>query len=64
MLSHLRLKGFIERIEATNTSRVSAHSRRMAAFLTTLAARIVVPALTELEALAPPRNAPRPLADA
>ncbi|MDQ3571149.1 MAG: hypothetical protein M3396_11145 [Actinomycetota bacterium] len=63
-LRRLRLKGFIERIEGTNTYRVTAHGRRMAAFFTTLAARIVVPALTELEELARPRNAPRPLADA
>jgi len=64
-LRRLRLKGFIERIEGTNTYRVTALGRRMTTFLTKLAARVIVPALTELEALVrPPTNTPRPLRDA
>jgi len=63
-LRRLRLKDFIERIDGTNTYRVTARGRRMAVFFTKLAARIVVPALTELEALLRPRSAPRPLLNA
>ena len=59
------VKGFIERIDGTNTYRVTPHGRRMATFLTKLAARVVVPALTELETLVrPPRPTPQPLRDA
>jgi hypothetical protein len=54
-LRRLRLKGFIERIEGTNTYRVTAHGLRVAAFFTQLAARVIVPALTDLAALARPR---------
>ena len=61
-LRRLRLKGLIERIEGTNTYRVTAHGLRIAAFFTQLAARVVVPTLTDLAALARPRPpAPRPL---
>ncbi len=64
-LRRLRLKGFIERIEGTNTYRVTALGRRMTTFFTKLCSRVVVPALTELEALVrPPTNTPRPLRDA
>ncbi|HEX2273106.1 MAG TPA: hypothetical protein VHG90_04440, partial [Acidimicrobiales bacterium] len=42
-LRRLRLKGFIERIDGTNTYRVTAHGLRIAAFFTQLAARVVVP---------------------
>jgi len=54
-LRRLRLKGFIERIDATNTYRVTAHGLRIAAFFTQLAIRVVIPALTDLAALARPR---------
>jgi hypothetical protein len=61
-LRRLRLKGFIERIKGTNTYRVSAHGLRIAAFFTQLAARVVIPALTDLAALARPHPpAPQPL---
>jgi hypothetical protein len=61
-LRRLRLKGFIERLDHTNTYRVTAHGRRIAAFFTQLAARVVVPALTDLATIArPARAAPRPL---
>ncbi len=64
-LRRLRLKGFIERIDGTNTYRVTAHGLRIAAFFTQLAARVVVPTLTELAALARPRRrSPTPLAAA
>jgi hypothetical protein len=64
-LRRLRLKGFIERMEGTNTYRVTDHGLRIAAFFTQLAARVVVPALTDLADLTRPR-APviRPLAAA
>ena len=61
-LRRLRLKGFIERVEGTQTYRVTSHGLRIAAFFTQLAARVVVPALTDLAALARPKPpAPRPL---
>jgi hypothetical protein len=64
-LRRLRLKGFIERIDGTNTYRPTAHGLRIAAFFTQLSARVIVPALTELAALAQPkRGAPPPLAAA
>jgi hypothetical protein len=64
-LRRLRLKGFIERVEHTNTYRVTQHGLRIAAFFTQLASRVVIPALTELAALARPRPpAPRPLSAA
>jgi hypothetical protein len=61
-LRRLRLKGFIERIEHTNTYRVTPKGLRIAAFFTQLAARVVVPTLTDLSDLARPRPpAPHPL---
>lgn len=61
-LRRLRLKGFIERVEGTNTYRVTPHGLRIATFFTQLATRVVVPALTDLAALARPRPpAPHPL---
>lgn len=61
-LRRLRLKNFIERNEHTNTYRVTAHGLRIAAFFTQLAARVVIPALTDLAALTRPHPpAPRPL---
>jgi hypothetical protein len=61
-LRRLRLKGFIERIAHTNTYRVTDHGLRMAAFLTQLAARVIIPTLTDLAELSRPRPpAPRPL---
>jgi hypothetical protein len=64
-LRRLRLKRFIERIEHTNTYRVTPHGRRMATFLTKLATRVVVPVLTQLGAdLRPPTMTPQPLRDA
>ena len=64
-LRRLRLKGFVERIGGTNTYRVTAQGLRLAAFFSQLASRVVVPALSDLAALARPRPpAPRPLAEA
>jgi len=64
-LRRLRLKGFIERVEHTNTYRVTPRGRRIATFFTKLAARVVVPALTEIEAvLRPPKPTPQPVGDA
>jgi hypothetical protein len=64
-LRRLRLKGFIERVEHTNTYRATQHGLRIAAFFTQLASRVVIPALTDLAALARPRPpAPRPLSAA
>jgi hypothetical protein len=64
-LRRLRLKGLIQREHGTNTYRVTPHGRTMATFLTKLAARIIVPALTDLESPARPQSpAPRPLTTA
>lgn len=64
-LRRLRLKGFIERIDGTNTYRVTAHGLRVAAFFTQLAARVVIPTISELAALGRPRPpAGRPLTTA
>ena len=61
-LRRLRLKGLIERVEGTNTYRVTLHGLRVSAFFTQLAIRVVVPALTDLADLARPSPlAPRPL---
>jgi len=62
-LRRLRLKGFIQRIEHTNIYRVTHHGLRMAAFFTQLAARVVIPALTNLASLTrplPPAPGPSP----
>jgi hypothetical protein len=53
-LRRLRLKGFIQRVDGTHTYRVTTHGLRMAAFFSQLAARIVIPNLTDLAALATP----------
>ena len=64
-LTRLRRKGFIVRVEGTQTYRLTPQGRRSASFFTKLAARVVVPALTELEAAVRPRApAPRPLVNA
>lgn len=64
-LRRLRLKGLIERVPGTHTYRVTPHGRRMATFFTRLAARVVVPVLSELDvAPRPPRGAPSPLVSA
>jgi hypothetical protein len=65
-LRRLRLKGFIERIPGTHTYRVTRPGLRIAAFLTHLATRVMVPTLTDLAALAKPRPpaATRPLTTA
>ena len=64
-LRRLRLKGLIERIAGTHTYRVTAHGLRTATFFTQLAARVVIPALAELAALAQPHPpAPRRLTTA
>jgi hypothetical protein len=61
-LRRLRLKGLIERIDGTNTYRVTAYGLRIGAFFTQLASRVIVPALTDLADLTrPPPPAPRPL---
>jgi hypothetical protein len=62
-LRRLRRKGFIDRIPDTNTYRLTAHGRRVACLFTKVGARIVIPALTALEAPPRPRApAPPPLA--
>jgi hypothetical protein len=64
-LTRLRRKGFIVRVEGTQTYRLTPQGRRIACFFTKLAARVVVPALTELEAASRPQApAPRPLVGA
>jgi hypothetical protein len=64
-LRRLRLKGFIERVPGTNTYRVTKHGLRMASFFTHLAARVVVPALTDLARLGRPHpSTPQPLTEA
>jgi len=61
-LRRLRLKGLIERLDGTNTYRVTPHGRSLAIFLTKLAARVIIPTLTDLDqAINPQRPAPRPL---
>jgi hypothetical protein len=61
-LRRLRLKGFIKRIQRTNTYRVTPDGLRIAAFFSQLASRVVVPALTDLAELTRPRPpAPRAL---
>lgn len=63
-LRRLRLKGLIQRIEHTNTYRVTAQGRTVATFLTKLAGRIIIPALTDLDPTRPQPPAPRPLTTA
>ena len=64
-LRRLRLKGLIERVDGSNTYRVTPHGLRVSAFFTQLATRVIVPALTDLAELARPSPpAPRPLVEA
>ncbi|MGH9920417.1 MAG: hypothetical protein ACRD6W_16305 [Nitrososphaerales archaeon] len=64
-LRRLRLKGFIARVPRTHRYQVTPYGRRVATFLTRLAARVVVPTLTELDTLTrPTRREPRPVAAA
>ncbi len=64
-LRRLRRKGFIERVPGSHVYRVTPYGRRISCFLTKLAARLVGPALTELERAAqPPAALPRPLTQA
>jgi hypothetical protein len=64
-LRRLRLKGLIERIPSTHRYRVTARGRAIATLFTRLGARVVVPALSELDAFPRPhRGAPAPLVTA
>jgi hypothetical protein len=64
-LRRLRLKGFIERVPRTHRYRITPYGRRMATFFTRLTTRVVVPTLTELDAIArPTRRIPTPVAAA
>ena len=64
-LRRLRRKTFIERIDGTHTYRITAYGRATATFLTNLASRAVIPALTDLEnASRPPPPQPQPLTTA
>jgi hypothetical protein len=61
-LRRLRLKGFIERVAGTHTYRITARGRAIATFFTRLAARVVVPMLSDLDNMPrPPQAAPHPL---
>jgi hypothetical protein len=61
-LRRLRLKGLIARVSGTHTYRVTTRGRAIATFFTRLAARVVMPVLTDLEAATrPPRRAPSPV---
>lgn len=53
-LRRLRLKGFIQRIPGTQRYIVTPYGHRVAAFFTRLTTRVVVPTLTELDALSRP----------
>jgi hypothetical protein len=62
-LRRLRLKGLIERTEASHTYRVTRRGLRISAFFTALAVRVIVPVLTNLAELERTSSrAPRPLA--
>jgi hypothetical protein len=64
-LRRLRRKGLIQRLEGRQVYQVTPYGRAIACFLTKVAARVVVPVLTELELSARPRApAPRPLISA
>lgn len=64
-LRRLKRKGFIQRLTGTNTYQVTPYGRATATFLTKLAARAVIPALTDLEEPSrPPPRQPRPLTSA
>ncbi|HVA59205.1 MAG TPA: hypothetical protein VNG13_01555, partial [Mycobacteriales bacterium] len=53
-LRRLRRKRFIERVPGHNVYRVTPYGRAHATFLSKLAARAVVPTLTELDATGSP----------
>jgi hypothetical protein len=59
-LRRLRLKGLIERVPGTHTYQVTARGRAIATFFTRLAARVVVPVLTGLDAIARPTRTTPP----
>lgn len=64
-LRRLRLKGLIERVDGSNTYRVTPRGLRISAFFTALAVRVIVPALSDLAELERPSpTAPRPLVSA
>lgn len=64
-LRRMRLKGLIERIAGTHRYVVTAYGRRVAVFFTRLTVRVVVPILTELDAVSrPTRSTPQPVATA
>jgi hypothetical protein len=64
-LRRLRRKEFIERIEGRQLYRITERGRATATFFTNLAARVVVPTLSELEApLTPHSPVPRALVSA
>jgi predicted MarR family transcription regulator len=60
-LRRLRLKGLIERVATTNTYRVTPQGLRISAFFTALAARVIVPVLTDLAELDRPSPITLPL---
>ena len=61
-LRRLRMKGLIERVPGTHTYRITGRGRAIATFFTRLAARVLIPVLTELETiLRPSRRAPSSL---
>jgi hypothetical protein len=64
-LRRLRRKGFIKRVPGRNHYLLTPHGRAMATTMTKLYARVVVPALSGLEAdLAPPGSHRRPIVTA
>ena len=61
----LRRKGFIQRLEGRHVYQVTPYGRSIACLLTKLAARVVVPVLTELDLAGRPHaSAPRPVINA
>jgi hypothetical protein len=61
-LRRLRLKGLIERIPSTHRYSITARGRAIATLFTRLSARVVVPILTQLDAMPRPhRSAPASL---
>jgi len=64
-LRRLQRKGLIERVPRRNLYQVTRRGRALASFLTKLQARVVVPVLSELDALPYPRSpATRPIVSA
>lgn len=61
-LRRLRRKGFIERVPGQHRYHVTPRGRAIAVFLTKVSARVVVPVLSDLDAMPNPRSdAPRPI---